>query len=165
MNEDFNPEELAALIVCSDSEKLKRLRNKYYTAEQIAQAWKLLSSEEKENVHRIIKHNIIEKTIPVKIGDKVIHRDWHGEKVTSTVERVETKEVNAHPLTTDKKIIQFIYLDDGNFILSDDDDLIEIKDQSRDIIMQRDRASNNKKEKKQWERQSELSKKNLSLSH
>ena len=148
MNEEFNPRELAALIVCSDSEKLKRLRNIYYTAEQIAQAWKLLSNEEKENVRRITKFNIVEKTIPVKTGDITIHRAWHGEIIKNTVTRVEVGEVKAHPLTTDKKIIQFIYLDDGNFILSDDDDLIEIKDQSREIIMQRDRASPTRKRSK-----------------
>ena len=153
MSEDFDPRELAALIVCSDSEQLKRLRTKYYTADQISQAWKLLSNEEKENVYRITKYNIIEKTIPVKMGDKVIHRAWDGEIIKNTVTRVDVREVKAHPLTTDRKIIQFIYLDDGNFILSDDDDLIEIKDQSREIIEQRDRAINKKKEQKQWVKQ------------
>ena len=52
---NFDPEELAALIVCSNAEQLKRLRTEYYSPEQINQAWKLLTAEEKQNVHRAAK--------------------------------------------------------------------------------------------------------------
>jgi len=71
----------------------------------------------------------IDKTIPVEAGDKLIHRAWNGQIITSTVERIETKKVKAAPLSSDKKMIQNIHLNNAPYISSDSDDLIEIKDQ------------------------------------
>ena len=70
-----------------------------------------------------------DKTISVEVGDNIIHWSWDGVKETSTVKEIEIMEVKTHPLSNDKKTIQWIDLQDGSSLSSDSDHLIAVTDQ------------------------------------